>query len=132
MQMSGCLTEVVVIVGSFHIKTAFPINILKKKKCNLNFNFNWHFHLLQPAKDVGLRGGTVSEGASGVRSDQERASPFGTNELRRGQRPGALHPHGGAVVHTRPALHGRLGHPRLQRQGRVSNQLLVDVSHSEI
>lgn len=73
---------------------------------------------------MGLRGGSDGEGASRVRGDQRRVSPLGPDELRRDQRPGALHPHGGAVVHTRPALRGRLGDSRLQRQGRVSTQQL--------
>lgn len=80
-------------------------------------DFHFDFHPVQPAEDVGLRSGPVGEGASGVRSDQRRVSAPGADDLRRGQRPGALRPHGGAVVHTRPALRGRLGHTRLQRQG---------------
>lgn len=76
--------------------------------------------VLQPSKDVGLWAGPVREGASSIWSHQGRASSPGADELRRGQRPGTLHADGGAVVHTRPRLHGWLGHTHLQRQSRVS------------
>ena len=74
---------------------------------------------------MGLRDGAHGEGASGVRSDAGGAPAPGPGELRRAQRSGAAHPHGGAVVHTRPTLHGRLGDARLQRQGRVSANKLT-------
>lgn len=74
----------------------------------------------QPEEDVGLRCGPVAEGAGSIRGHQGRAFPSGTHELRRVQRSGSFHPHGGAVVHTRPALHGRLGHAHVQLQSRVS------------
>lgn len=70
-------------------------------------------HLLQPAEDMGLRENPVRAGANGVQSDPGRISAFGSDELRRDERPGPLHPHGGAVVHPGPTFHGRLGHPPL-------------------
>lgn len=76
---------------------------------------------LQPEEDLGLRLGPVPQGEGRVRRTQGGAQAAGTHELRRDQRPGTLRPHGGAVVHKGPSLHGRLGHPRLQRQSRVSS-----------
>ncbi len=80
------------------------------------------FQSLQPAEDMGLRGGPVGEGASSIRSDQGRVSPFGSHELCRGKCPGTVPPHGGAVVHKRSTFHGGLGHQCVQRQGRVSTK----------
>lgn len=76
--------------------------------------FSWNIsHLLQPAEDMGLWENSVREGATSVQSDPGRVFMFGTYKLRRDERPGPLLPHGGSVVHSRPTLHGRLGHPPL-------------------
>ena len=36
---------------------------------------------------------------------------------------------GGAVVHAKPGLHGRMGHAHLQRQGRVSTNKPLKLNH---
>lgn len=63
----------------------------------------------QLPEDVGLWCSPVWERTGSLRGDPRWAPTSWTNELRRRQRAGAFHPHGGALVHTRPSLYGWLG-----------------------
>ncbi|KAM9781792.1 uncharacterized protein ACBT44_022847 isoform 1-T1 [Syngnathus typhle] len=68
---------------------------------------------------IGRRAEGEGEGASGARCHRRRAPAPRSHDLRRGQRDGALPPHGGAVVHAGAALRGRLGLADVQRRCRV-------------